>query len=70
MLAGAPPGRCGGFASPPRTSIDVAGHVTGCGNPDWLASHPPATKHAPGVDRLLAAGADLVGKTITDELAY
>jgi Asp-tRNAAsn/Glu-tRNAGln amidotransferase A subunit and related amidases len=49
---------------------DVAGHVTGCGNPDWLATHPPATAHAAAVERLLAAGADLIGKTITDELAY
>jgi amidase len=50
--------------------IDVAGCPTGGGNPDWLASHPPADVSAPVVDALLAAGARLIGKTITDELAF
>jgi amidase len=50
--------------------IDVAGHRTGCGNPRWLETHPPAAAHAVVVDLLLAAGARLVGKTITDELAF
>ncbi|SEF07351.1 amidase [Burkholderia sp. WP9] len=50
--------------------IDVAGVTTGGGNPDWLASHVAARAHAPCVDALLAAGATLDGKTITDELAY
>ena len=50
--------------------IDVAGTVTGGGNPDWAARQKPATKSAPAVERLLRAGATLVGKTITDELAF
>jgi amidase len=50
--------------------IDVAGHRTGCGNPRWLETHPPATVHAVVVDLVLAAGARLVGKTISDELAF
>lgn len=50
--------------------IDVAGTVTGGGNPDWAASHAAATRHAPVVQRLLEAGATLVGKTVTDELAF
>ena len=37
--------------------IDVAGHRTGCGNPDWLATHPPAHASAVCVEQLLAAGA-------------
>jgi len=49
--------------------IDVAGHVTGCGNPDWLRTHDPATATAPCLQRLLDAGARLVGKTVTEELA-
>ncbi|MEQ9350460.1 MAG: amidase, partial [Alphaproteobacteria bacterium] len=49
---------------------DIAGHVTGCGNPDWLRSHWPAGHTAPAVARLLAAGARMTGKTITDELAF
>lgn len=50
--------------------IDVAGVTTGGGNPDWLATHKPAARHAPCVAKLLAAGASVDGKTITDELAY
>ncbi|MBJ3777788.1 amidase [Acuticoccus mangrovi] len=49
---------------------DVEGHVTGCGNPDWARTHPAATAHCPVVATLLAAGATLMGKTHTDELAY
>jgi amidase len=50
--------------------IDVAGTTTGGGNPDWLATHHPAVRHAPCVASLLDAGASVDGKTITDELAY
>ena len=49
---------------------DIAGHQTGFGSPDWLATHGPATHTAPVVAALLAAGADMVGKTQTDELTY
>jgi amidase len=50
--------------------IDVAGTPTGGGNPDWLKTQSPATQSAPAVEVLLASGASLVGKTITDELAF
>jgi amidase len=50
--------------------IDVAGQVTGGGNPDWAAQRTPAAVSAPAVERLLRAGATLVGKTITDELGF
>lgn len=49
--------------------IDVAGRPTGCGNPTWLATHPPALFSAVCVEQLLAAGARCEGKTITDEVA-
>lgn len=50
--------------------IDIAGHVTGGGNPDWLRTHGLAALSAPVVEQLLAAGATLRGKTVTDELAF
>jgi amidase len=50
--------------------IDIAGTPTGAGNPDWHRAQPDAARSAPVVDALLAAGARLVGKTITDELAF
>ena len=70
QLAGAPAGPLKGVRFAAKDLYDVAGHVTGCGNPDWLATHGPATATAPAVAQMLAAGAELVGKTITDELAY
>ena len=48
--------------------FDVAGHVTGGGNPDWKATHPPAERNAWVVQTLVSAGATMVGKTHTDEL--
>ena len=50
--------------------IDVAGCKTGCGNPTWRDSHPPAVAHAVCVEQLLRAGARCVGKAICDELAF
>lgn len=50
--------------------FDVAGHRTGFGQPDWRSSHPAATRTAPAVEAMLAAGARLVGRTISDELAF
>jgi amidase len=49
---------------------DIAGHKTGFGSPDWLATRGPATRTAPTVQALLDAGADVVGKTNTDELTF
>ncbi|MCI0412353.1 amidase [bacterium] len=56
------------FAS--KDLIDLAGQKTGCGNPRWQETHPPAVAHAICVEQLLAAGARCIGKTVTDELAY
>jgi amidase len=50
--------------------LDVAGYVTGGGNPHWESRQKPAMRSAQAVDCLLRAGATLVGKTITDELAF
>jgi len=61
------------FAGAPvsvKDLFDVAGTLTGGGNPDWRSDQEPAVAHAPAVAALLAAGADLWGKTVTDELAF
>jgi amidase len=50
--------------------IDVQGAVTGGGNPDWAADHAAAREDATAVAALRAAGAHVVGKTVTDELAF
>jgi Asp-tRNA(Asn)/Glu-tRNA(Gln) amidotransferase A subunit family amidase len=48
----------------------VEGHRIGAGNPAWLAHAQPETRHAAVVDRLLGAGASVVGIARTDEFAY
>ncbi|MDP2373492.1 amidase [Reyranella sp.] len=50
--------------------IDVAGTITGGGNPDWHGQQQPAETSAVVVERFLRAGAAMVGKTVTDELAF
>src|SRR5215212_10868570 len=66
-------GRAGGplsgltFAA--KDLFDVAGHPTGGGNPDWARTNPVPERHAWAVQTLLDAGADLIGKTITDEVS-
>jgi amidase len=50
--------------------FDVAGLVTGCGNPEKMAESPPATRHAGSVAKLLDAGGVFAGKTKTAELAF
>ena len=50
--------------------IDVAGAVTGCGNPDWAASHALARRDAAVVTALRKAGAAVAGKSVTDEFAF
>ena len=53
-----------------KDNIDVAGEITSNGHPLWASTHAPATAHAPVVERLLDAGARLVGKAHMDEMAY
>lgn len=70
VLPGAPGGPLSGLAFAAKDVFDVAGHPTGAGNPRWLATHPVPQASSPLVDALLAAGATLQGKVLTDELAY
>jgi amidase len=67
-LDGKPGGPLSGLTFAAKDIFDVAGHVTGGGNPDWKATHPPAERNAWIVETLVNAGAAMVGKTHTDEL--
>lgn len=69
-IEGTPDGPLAGLTFAAKDLYDIAGHVTGCGNPDWARTHPAATQNAPPVEAFLSAGARLIGKTHTDELAY
>jgi amidase len=68
-IAGAPGGPLAGLAFAAKDLFDVAGYPTGGGNPDWARAHPVPTRHAWAVQRLLDAGATLIGKTVTDEVS-
>jgi amidase len=69
-LPGASSGPLAGLTFGAKDIYDIAGHKTGFGSPDWLASHEPAARTAPVVQQLVDAGATMVGKTHTDELTY
>jgi amidase len=68
-IEGAPGGPLAGLRFAAKDLFDVAGHPTGGGNPDWARARPVPTRHAWVVQRLLDAGATLVGKTVTDEVS-
>ena len=68
-IEGRPGGPLSGLTFAAKDLFDVAGHPTGGGNPDWARSNPVPARHAWAVQRLLDAGATLIGKTITDEVS-
>ncbi len=70
VMEGAAAGPLRGLSFAAKDIIDVAGRVTGCGNPDWARGQAAPAANAPVVQTMLDAGARLVGKTITDEMAY
>jgi amidase len=70
LAKGAPDGPLTGVTLAVKDIVDVAGFTTGIGNPDWLATHEPAERHAPAVQLLLDAGATVIGKSHTDEFAW
>ena len=67
-LKGKPGGPLSGLTFAAKDIFDVAGHVTGGGNPDWKATHKPPGNTAWVVQTLVNAGATMLGKTHTDEL--
>jgi amidase len=69
-IYGAADGPLAGLTAAVKDLFDIAGTTTGNGNPTWLVTHPPATQNAAAVDKILAAGATIVGKTICDEFFY
>jgi amidase len=70
LAEGGADGPLSGTSLAVKDVIDVVGVVTGAGNPAYARDHGPASATAPAVAQLVAAGATVIGKTITDELAY
>ena len=69
-VRGAGEGPLAGLTAAVKDMYDIAGTVTGNGNPTWLATHKPASAHAAAVARILGAGATIIGKTVCDEFFY
>ncbi len=71
---GRTPARAGGLLEnltvAVKDNFDIAGWVTGAGNPEYEQDQVPATRNAAVVDALLKHGAVVTGKTHMDELAY
>jgi len=69
-LKGAASGSLAGLSAVVKDMYDIAGERTGCGSPEWLATHPPAARNCPPVQKILDAGATIIGKTVCDEYFY
>lgn len=69
-ISGANEGYLKGYTFAAKDLYAIKGHRTGAGNPDWLKTHVAETENATTIAALLNAGADLRGKTNTDELAF
>ena len=69
-IEGAAKGPLAGLSAVVKDMYDIAGYIAGCGNPEWLATHQPAARHCPPVQKILDAGATITGKTVCDEFFY
>ena len=69
-LPGAATGPLAGLTFGLKDIYDIAGHKTGFGSPDWLATHDVARVTSSVATKLLNAGATMVGKTHTEEMAF
>jgi len=69
-VKGAARGPLAGLTCAVKDIYDIAGQKTGFGCPDWLRTHEPAARTAPAVQLLLDAGAHVVGKAHTEEMAW
>jgi amidase len=69
-LKGSGAGPLAGCRFAAKDVFHIAGAGTGFGHPEWLATHEVPATTAPAVQKLLEAGADLMGKAQSDELCY
>ena len=69
-VKGADSGPLAGLTAAVKDMYDIASYRTGNGNPTWLETHPAAVKNAGTVQKILDAGATIIGKTICDEFFF
>lgn len=69
-ITGAKSGPLAGLTAAVKDMYNIAGYRTGGGSPEWLEAHSPATSNAGAVQKILDAGATIIGKTVCDEFFY
>jgi len=69
-VTGASTGPLLGLTAAVKDMYDIAGQRTGGGSPEWLATHSAAKATAGAVQKILDAGATIIGKTVCDEYFF
>ncbi|MFM9886747.1 MAG: amidase [Burkholderiales bacterium] len=69
-LAATGSGPLDGLTFATKDVMAIEGHRTAFGQPTWYLTHEAATRSAEVVRQCLAAGAHMLGVTLTDELSY
>lgn len=69
-IKGAATGPLAGLTAAIKDMYDIKGTKSGGGNPDWLKAAKPATGNASVIQKLLDAGAAIIGKTISEEFFF
>lgn len=69
-VSGSGHGPLTGLTFAAKDVFKILGSTVGNGHPEWLRTHGPDEFTASTIVRLLEAGADLVGKTVCDELCF
>ncbi len=69
-IVGATSGPLAGLTAAVKDMYDIAGYRISSGNPTFLETCPTATRNAGAIQRILDAGATVIGKTICDEFFF
>lgn len=69
-MSGLEEGPLAGLTFAIKDAYDILGSTFSIGHPEWARTHEPAEFTASLVTNVLEAGADLVGKTVCDELMF
>ncbi len=69
-IRGAAAGPLANLTAAVKDMYAIAGERMSCGDPDWLANQEPAVQNCPPVQKILNAGASIIGKNVCDEFFY
>lgn len=69
-LKGSGTGELNGLTFAAKDVFKIRGSIYSNGHPDWLRTHEPDDFTSSTIQKLLDYGADMVGKTVCDELCF